>query len=75
MGFTSFLSAYVGIISIRLVADGSYWILAAAGIEMALWWVGLHTFKDWDGFRGVAPVSIVTTLAGTALGMSYIPVG
>ena len=71
MGTLSFLGAYIAVLSIRFVAAGSWLIMATAAAEMLVWYLSLHTFEDWRQFKGLAPISILTTLMGTATGMQW----
>ena len=67
----SFLQAYVGVVGIRLLVAENYWMLLPAAMEMALGYMCLRFFDDWQEFRGVAPASIVAALGGMALGISF----
>jgi len=68
-GILSCLGAYIGVLGIRFIVDLSPWVLATAGAEMLVWYAGLHLFKDWSQFKGLAPISILATLGGTWLGI------
>ena len=67
----SCLGAYVGILGIRYAASDSYLVLLPTSIDLLTWYIGLHFFADWRGFRELAPASAAGVLLGTTLGVTF----
>jgi hypothetical protein len=70
MGLATFFGAWICTAGTRFIVAQSYWTLCIEAAASITWLVSLQLFKDWDDYRKLAPVIIITSLLGTGIGLT-----